>query len=117
MENSQNKQKMQNITITLLLVTAAILLTAILTTYVNTGSSQAQAGGGAGVAGEEILPPRLPAKYVMGVGQVRQNQDFVYVIDVNAGRMNVYYTNLKAMAVDKAQGVEFGKLPNFGGGR
>ena len=79
----------QNITIGMLLVTAAILTAVLIGTY--TGSSQTALADTSIRSGD----------YTMGTGDLPgANADLLYVIDIAAQRMNVYYLNEKTNAVD-----------------
>jgi hypothetical protein len=73
----------QNITIVLLLVTAAILTTLLVAGYVNTTqpayAATAQSKGG---------------DYVMTAGSLNQESDFIYVIDIANNKLAVYYANV-----------------------
>jgi len=85
----------QNITIILLLVTAAILATMLVVTL---NSPRAYAGS-----------PVRGGDYIMVNGAFNENRDLVWVIDVMSKRMNVYELNLQRGAVDLIDGVELGK--------
>jgi hypothetical protein len=72
----------QNITIVLLLVTAAILTSLLVGGYLYT--QPAYAGTAQSKAGD----------YVMAAGGYNQDSDFVYVIDIADSKMAVYYSNI-----------------------
>jgi hypothetical protein len=72
----------QNVTIVLLIVTAAILTSLLVGGYVYTqpaygGASQSKGGD-----------------YIMAAGTYDQNSDFIYVVDIAKNMLAIYYVNI-----------------------
>ncbi len=83
---------MQNITIVLLLVTAAILSAVLITSYATKPAfAEASVKGG---------------DYVMVAGAYESSTDFIYVMDVASQRMNVYFANAQRKEVELIQSVD-----------
>ena len=86
----------KNITIALLCVSAAILLT--LAIIVNT-DERAEAKGVSATAGE----------YVMFTGQVTGSTDMLYVVDLTKKRMNAYHFDPMQNVISMKDQVDLGK--------
>jgi len=78
----------QNITIGLLLVTAVVLGSLVVATYVNTSSP---AYADTSVA---------KYNYIMCTGAWSKSQDFLYVIDIAQRKMNVYFLDQNRNALE-----------------
>jgi uncharacterized protein (UPF0333 family) len=72
----------QNVTIVLLVVTAAILTSLLVGGYVYT--QPAYAGTGQSKGGD----------YIMAAGAYNADSDFVYVLDIANNKLAVYYSNI-----------------------
>lgn len=88
----------ENTTITLLIVTAAILTSLLVAGYV---ASAPAYGGTSGVKDGD---------YVMTVGTYDQDNDFVYVIDTASNRLNLYYVNINTNAVVFRDNIDLSKV-------
>jgi len=75
-------QKTQNITIVMLLMTAAILSSLIVAGWLYT--EQPAYGSGVSRAGD----------YIMASGQYDADTDFVYVLDIANAKLNLYYPDI-----------------------
>jgi len=78
----------QNITIALLLVTAAVLGSLVVATYVNTSSP----------AYADTAVSKY--NYIMCTGAWSQSQDFLYVINIGERKMNVYFLDQNRNALE-----------------
>ncbi len=74
-------QKTQNITIVMLLMTAAILTSLLVAGWLYT--EQPAYGSGVSRAGD----------YIMASGMYDDGTDFIYVLDVANAKLNLYYPN------------------------
>jgi hypothetical protein len=88
----------ENLTITLLIVAAAVLTSLLLAGYVH----NAPACGGVASVKE--------GDYVMSVGAYDQDNDFVYVIDIASNRLNLYYVNINTNAIVFRDTVDLSKV-------
>jgi len=79
-------QKTQNITIVLLLMTAAILTSLLVASWLYTKPAYAGASARAG-------------DYLMINGMYDTETDFVYVLDIAKGKLNLYYPNINTNAL------------------
>jgi hypothetical protein len=75
-------QKTQNITIVMLLMTAAILTSLLAAGWLYT--EQPAYAGGVSRAGD----------YIMASGQYDADTDFIYVLDMANAKLNVYYPDI-----------------------
>jgi hypothetical protein len=94
----------QNLTIVLLLVTAAVLTGLLVGSYVYTGES-AQATS-AGVKG---------GNYIMVSGMYNQDSDFVYVLDIEKQKLGIYFLNVNTSAMTLGDTIDLAKY--FGAAR
>ncbi|HOF18752.1 MAG TPA: hypothetical protein PK082_07565 [Phycisphaerae bacterium] len=85
----------QNLTIVLLLATAAVLAAMLLATY----TQDAQAGTSAGKQGD----------YIMVNGMWSGSTDLVYIVDIAARKLNVYYAHAASNDVKLIQTVDLAK--------
>lgn len=74
-------QKTQNITIVLLLMTAAILTSLLAASWLYTEPAYAGSSASAG-------------DYLMANGAYDGDTDFIYVLDIANAKLNLYYPNL-----------------------
>ena len=74
-------QKTQNITIIMLLMTAAILSSLLVAGWLYTEPAYA---GGVSRAGD----------YIMASGQYDADTDFIYVLDIANAKLNLYYPDI-----------------------
>jgi hypothetical protein len=88
----------ENMTITLLIVTAAVLTSLLVAGYV---ASAPAYGAVSGVKDGD---------YVMTVGTYDQDNDFVYVIDTASNRLNLYYVNINTNAVVFRDNIDLSKV-------
>jgi hypothetical protein len=88
----------QNITIALLLATAAILGTLLVGSYATADSS---ASSSASVKGGD---------YILGTVPKSNSQDFVYVVDIAARRLNLYETNINTWSIDMTAAVDLDRV-------
>lgn len=88
----------QNLTIVLLLVTAAILTGLLVGSYVYTGQS-AQATS-AGVK---------DGNYIMVSGMYNADSDFVYVLDIEKQKLGIYFLNVNTNAMTLGDTIDLGK--------
>ena len=77
----------QNTTIVLLVVTASILTSLLVASYVYTEPAYAHTASAKG------------GDYVIAVGQFNQESDFVYVLDIANSKLNIYYPNINTNAL------------------
>ena len=82
----------QNITIVLLLVTAAILSAVLLSVY-----TTKPAYGDASVR---------QGDYIMVAGSLRTSKDLVYILDIAARRLNVYYADTNNNTIELINNVD-----------
>lgn len=75
----------QNITIGLLLATAAILAAMLITTYQTTDNAA------------YADTPVKQGDYILGTGAWTSSTDLVYIVDIAAGRLNVYAKGSKSI--------------------
>ncbi len=87
----------QNITIVLLIVTAAILA-GVLVVSLNSRDADAAC---ASVKGGD---------YIVVTGAFNKTKDLVYVIDIGTQRMNVYGTDLRKNSIELYDAIELNKL-------
>ena len=88
----------QNIAVFLLLATAAILTGLLVTTYHQTGQS----------ASAEVCVKQ--GEYIFSPGRWSKTMDLVYVIDIGARRLNVYWVNINTNAVDLVDTYDLNRL-------
>jgi len=74
-------QKTQNITIVMLLLTAAILSSLLVAGWLYT--EQPAYAGSMGRGGD----------YIMSCGMYEEGTDFIYVLDIAKSKLNLYYPN------------------------
>ena len=77
----------QNMTIGLLLITAAVLTALLISSYVTPQPTYA-------------APSVKEGDYIMGTGQWSPSTDLVYVLDIAAQRINVYTANINTNSVE-----------------
>ena len=87
----------QNITIALLAVTAVIMGSMLLSGYM--------ASPNAAYADTPIKQ----GDYILGTGGYTTATDLLYVIDIAARRLNVYYANINTNALDAVDWVDLNK--------
>ncbi|HAU36289.1 MAG TPA: hypothetical protein DCX07_01045 [Phycisphaerales bacterium] len=86
----------QNLTIVLLLATAVVLAAMLLATFT---TRDAQAGTSAGKQGD----------YIMVNGMWSGSTDLVYIVDIAARKLNVYYAHAASNDVKLIQTVDLAK--------
>ena len=87
----------QNVTIVLLVVTAAILTSLLVGGYLYT--QPAYAGTAQSKGGD----------YIMAAGSYDQGTDFIYVIDIASSKLAVYYANANNNSLMIGDKVDLGK--------
>ncbi len=86
-------QKTQNITIVLLLMTAAILTSLLAGSWLYTEPAYASGTSRAG-------------DYIMANGTFDSDTDFIYVLDVANAKLNLYYPNINTKALTLGTSVD-----------
>ena len=89
-------QKTQNITIVMLLMTAAVLSSLLVAGYLYT--EQPASASGVSRAGD----------YMMATGQYDNDTDFIYVLDIANGKLNLYYPNINTNQLTLGTSVDIG---------
>ena len=89
-------QKTQNITIVMLLMTAAILSSLIVAGWLYT--EQPANASGVSRAGD----------YIMASGMYDSDTDFVYVLDIANAKLNLYYPNINTNQLTLGTSVDLG---------
>ena len=88
----------QDITIMLLVVTASVLTTLLLASYVYTqpayGATAATRGCG---------------DYMIATGSFNQETDFIYLLDIATAKLNVYYPNVNNNTLELGDTVDLDK--------
>ncbi len=87
----------QNITVTLLTITAVILATLLVSSYVYT--EPAYGGQGVGKGGN----------YIITAGTYNAETDFVYVLDIETEKLSIYYPNINTNALAIGDTVDLAK--------
>jgi len=91
-------KKTQDITIGLLVVTASVLTTLLVASYVYTepayGTTAATRGCG---------------DYMISTGSFNQETDFIYVVDIATAKLNVYYPNVNTNSLELGDTVDLAK--------
>jgi len=85
----------QNVTIVLLLVTAAILTTMLISTY-HTETAQAQVSIKQG-------------RYIMASGPWSSSFDLVYILDIRTRQLNAYVANLQTRQIELLDSVDLSR--------
>lgn len=86
----------QNVTIALLLISAAVITALLVTVHLsNTPQAAAQTTVKQG-------------QYIMSVGTYSKSYDFVYVVDLKTGRMNAYLADRHPKRVRRVDDVDIG---------
>ena len=89
-------QKTQNITIVMLLMTAAILSSLLVAGWLYT--EQPAYAGGVSRAGD----------YIMASGLYDSDTDFVYVLDIANAKLNLYYPNINTNTLTLGTSLDIG---------
>jgi len=91
-------KKTQDITIMLLVVTASVLTTLLLASYVYTepayGVTAATRGCG---------------DYMIATGSFNKETDFIYLVDIATAKLNVYYPNINNNTLELGDTVDLDK--------
>lgn len=87
----------ENVTILLLVVTAAVLTTLLVAGYLY--NEPAYAAAGSAKSGD----------YIMVAGQYNQDSDFLYVLDIAAQKLNIYFPNVNTNAITLGDSVDLSK--------
>jgi hypothetical protein len=88
-------QKTQNITIIMLLMTAAILSSLLVAGWLYTEPAYA---GGTSRSGD----------YIMASGQYDAETDFIYVLDIANAKLNLYYPNINTNQLTLGTWIDLG---------
>ena len=88
-------QKTQNITIVMLLMTAAILSSLLIAGWLYTEPAYAS---GVSRAGD----------YIMASGQYDADTDFIYVLDIANAKLNLYYPNINTNQLTLGTSLDLG---------
>jgi hypothetical protein len=88
----------ENITIVLLLVSAAVL-GAMLVVFHHTGEAPAQAAASS-----------RGGEYIMTAGAYSSARDLLYVVDITAQKLNTYTVNINTGAVERVDGTDLTKI-------
>ena len=83
----------QNVTIAVLTVTACILLAMVLGSFL---ADRATAG----------VPSIKQGDYIMGTGAYSNDRDLLYLIDIAARRLNVYWPNINTNSLELVDKVD-----------
>jgi len=86
----------ENITIVLLLATAAILGAMLIATY-RTETAQAT-----GTSVKQL-------DYIMATAQWSKSTDMIYVVDIASRQMNIYFLNINSNAIEAVSSVDLSK--------
>lgn len=87
-------KRTENMSIVVLAITAAILAGLLIGSFVS---------GSSAIAGESAVKD---GDYIMSIGQYNNETDFLYVIDIAAEKLNVYYINLTTGAIALGDSVD-----------
>jgi len=90
-----------------ILITTAVILTAMIVT------NQTADATGSAATGTEVLTVQQPGQFIMGSAIIDTDASLIYVIDSNAMRMSVFYPNLRAATLDPIDGVSLDRLNSF----
>jgi len=88
----------ENVTIVLLAATAVVLTCLLLATYMQTNEpawAEAATRGG---------------NYIVTTGEWNENLDLIYVINIAARKLNVYYGNSKTRTLDLIETIDLEKV-------
>jgi len=88
----------QNIAIVLLLITASILTGLLGACYLGTG--QSAIGSAASVKGGD---------YIMVTGSFNADSDFLYVVDIAANKLSIYFLNPNTNSIVQGNTVDLAK--------
>lgn len=94
----KNMKNTQEITIMLLVVTASVLTTLLVASYVYTEPAQGATAATRGCG-----------DYMIATGSFNQETDFVYVLDIASAKLNVYYPNLNNNTLELGDAVDLAK--------
>jgi len=88
----------QNLTIVLLLITAVTLSAMLITAYRDRDD-----------AAYAAAPAIKGGDYLIAPGAVSASTDAVYVLDIGAQRLNMYFTNPNARSLDMADSIDLSR--------
>ena len=83
----------QNLTIALLLATAMILTALLITSYQNPNTAYANT-------------TMKDGDFILGTGALTSTTDLIYIVDIGAKRLNVYFTDNNTGTMDLADSVD-----------
>jgi len=89
-------QKTQNITIVMLLMTAAILTGLLISAYTPPAYASGVSRSG---------------DYIMASGQYDSDMDFIYVLDIANGKLNLYYPDINTRQLTLGTSIDL--IPAF----
>jgi hypothetical protein len=87
----------QNITVMLLVVTAATLTTLLGVSWLYTEPAYAGAG------------PAKDGDYIMAAGSYNDQSDFLYIVDIANAKLNIYYADINTNSIRLGDTVDLGR--------
>ena len=98
MKSTQDNKNNQNTLIVLLMISASILTAFLVGGFVAT---QETADADAPAHSPDMVVSRPPNMYTMCTGAWDSTIDILYVLDINAQKLNAYVTNDKTEAIEQ----------------
>ena len=87
----------QNVTIVLLIVTASVLTTLLLASYLYTQPAYGAIGSVKG------------GDYILSSGSYNAETDFIYIIDIASNKLNIYFPNINTNALTLGDSVDLAR--------